>query len=38
VYGLNVGNALNVGVVDLLAGKSTPEQLVQAVNDAAKKS
>jgi raffinose/stachyose/melibiose transport system substrate-binding protein len=38
VYGLNVGNALNVGVVDLLAGKSTPEQLVQTVNDAAKKS
>jgi raffinose/stachyose/melibiose transport system substrate-binding protein len=38
VYGLNVGNALNVGVVDMLAGKSSPEQLVQAVNDAAKKA
>jgi raffinose/stachyose/melibiose transport system substrate-binding protein len=38
VYGLNVGNALNVGVVDLLAGKDTPEQLVQTVNDAAKKA
>ncbi|MFB2600028.1 ABC transporter substrate-binding protein [Herbiconiux sp. P17] len=38
VYGLNVGNALNVGVVDLLAGKSSPEQLVQTVNDAAKKA
>lgn len=38
VYGLNVGNALNVGVVDLLAGKATPEQLVQTVNDAAKKA
>ncbi|MGD8195743.1 ABC transporter substrate-binding protein [Herbiconiux sp. P18] len=38
VYGLNVGNALNVGVVDLLAGKGSPEQLVQTVNDAAKKS
>ncbi|MFD3443343.1 extracellular solute-binding protein [Microbacteriaceae bacterium 4G12] len=38
VYGLNVGNALNVGVVDLMAGKSDPEKLVSAVNDAAKKS
>ncbi|MCU1404882.1 MAG: putative sugar transporter, substrate-binding protein [Glaciihabitans sp.] len=38
LYGLNVGNALSVGVVDLLAGKSSPEQLVQAVNDAAKKA
>ncbi|RFA23667.1 ABC transporter substrate-binding protein [Subtercola boreus] len=38
LYGLNVGNALNVGVVDLLAGKSSPEQLVQTVNDAAKKA
>jgi len=38
VYGQNVGNALNVGVVDLLAGKGSPEQLVQAVNDAAKKA
>ncbi|SMH50240.1 carbohydrate ABC transporter substrate-binding protein, CUT1 family [Rathayibacter oskolensis] len=38
VYGLNVGNALNVGVVDLLAGKSSPEQLVEAVNAAAAKA
>ena len=38
LYGQNVGNALNVGVVDLLAGKSGPEELVQAVNDAAKKA
>jgi raffinose/stachyose/melibiose transport system substrate-binding protein len=38
VYGLNVGNALNVGVVDLLAGKSTPEELVDAVNAAAAKA
>ena len=38
VYGQNVGNALNVGVVDLLAGKGGPEELVQAVNDAAKKA
>jgi raffinose/stachyose/melibiose transport system substrate-binding protein len=38
LYGLNVGNALNVGVVDLLAGNSSPEDLVQAVDDAAKKA
>lgn len=38
VYGLNVGNALNVGVVDLLAGKSSPEELVEAVNAAAAKA
>jgi raffinose/stachyose/melibiose transport system substrate-binding protein len=38
LYGQNVGNALNVSVVDLLAGKSDPEQLVQAVDDAAKKA
>ena len=38
VYGLNVGNALNVGVVDLLAGKSSPEELVDAVNAAAAKA
>ncbi|MFD1714969.1 ABC transporter substrate-binding protein [Amnibacterium flavum] len=38
VYGLNVGNALNVGVVDLLAGKGGPEELVEAVNAAAAKA
>ncbi|RUQ96912.1 extracellular solute-binding protein [Labedella endophytica] len=38
IYGLNVGNALNVGVVDLLAGKSSPEQLVEAINAAAAKA
>ena len=38
LYGQNVGNALNVGVVDLLAGKSTPDQLVEAVNNAVKKA
>ena len=38
VYGQNVGNALNVAVVDLLAGKSDPEQLVEAVNAAAAKA
>ncbi|WP_207457294.1 ABC transporter substrate-binding protein [Desertivibrio insolitus] len=38
VYGQNVGNALNVGVVDLLAGKGDPESIVKAVEDAAKKA
>ncbi|RWZ58469.1 extracellular solute-binding protein [Labedella populi] len=38
VYGLNVGNALNVGVVDLLADKVSPEELVDAVNAAAAKA
>lgn len=33
--GQNVGNALNVGVVDMLAGKGDPEKLVTQVNDAA---
>jgi raffinose/stachyose/melibiose transport system substrate-binding protein len=37
VLGQNVGNALNVAVVDMLAGKSDPKQMVQAANDAAKK-
>lgn len=37
VLGQNVGNALNVAVVDLLAGKSSPEQMMQSVADAAKK-
>lgn len=37
VYGLNVGNALNVAVVDLLAGQSGPQELVDAVNAAAAK-
>lgn len=35
VYGQNVGNALNVGVVDMLAGQRDAAGLVQAVNDAA---
>lgn len=35
VYGQNVGNALNVAVVDMLAGQRDPEGLVQAANDAA---
>ncbi|MBD8704416.1 ABC transporter substrate-binding protein [Frigoribacterium sp. CFBP 13712] len=38
VYGLNVGNAMNVAVVDLLSGDGTPEQFVEAVDAAAKKA
>ena len=34
-YGQNVGNALNVAVVDMLAGNGSPEDIVKAVNDAA---
>ncbi|GAA2688080.1 ABC transporter substrate-binding protein [Actinoplanes palleronii] len=37
VYGQNVGNALNVGVVNLLAGKGDVAGIIKAVNDAAKK-
>jgi raffinose/stachyose/melibiose transport system substrate-binding protein len=37
VYGQNVGNALNVGVVNLLAGKGDVASIIAAVNDAAKK-
>jgi raffinose/stachyose/melibiose transport system substrate-binding protein len=37
VYGLNIGNAMNVAVVDLLAGKTDAKGLVSAINDAAKK-
>lgn len=35
MYGQNVGNALNLAVVDMLAGNGSPEAIVQAVNDAA---
>lgn len=38
VYGQNVGNALNTAVVSLLAGKSDPQGLVNAVKAAAKKA
>jgi raffinose/stachyose/melibiose transport system substrate-binding protein len=38
VLGQNVGNALNVGVVNMLAGKGGPEGIVEAVNNAAKKA
>lgn len=37
VLGQNVGNALNVAVVDMLAGKGDPQKLIQTANDAAKK-
>lgn len=33
--GQNVGNALNAGVVEMLAGNGTPEGILQAVTDAA---
>jgi raffinose/stachyose/melibiose transport system substrate-binding protein len=37
VLGQNVGNALNVAVVNMLAGKSTPAQLIAAANQAGAK-
>jgi ABC-type glycerol-3-phosphate transport system substrate-binding protein len=37
LYGQNVGNALNSGVVDMLAGKGDPAAIVKGVNDAAAK-
>ena len=36
MLGQNVGNALNVAVVDMLAGNSDPQKLVDAVNAAGK--
>ncbi len=38
VYGQNVGNALNAAVVNLLAGKGTPQDIVNAVKNAAKRA
>ncbi|MBF9132341.1 extracellular solute-binding protein [Plantactinospora sp. S1510] len=38
VYGQKVGNALNIAVVNLLAGKGSPEDIVNAVKTAAKRS
>lgn len=35
--GANIGNALNTGVVNLLSGTGTPEDIVKAMNDAAAK-
>jgi raffinose/stachyose/melibiose transport system substrate-binding protein len=37
IYGQNVGNALNVAVVNMLAGKGDVAGIIKAVNDAAKK-
>lgn len=37
MFGQNIGNALNAGVVDMLAGKGTPQGIVDAVNNAAAK-
>ncbi|MCX7520824.1 extracellular solute-binding protein [Microbacterium sp. STN6] len=37
LYGQNVGNALNTAVVDLLAGKGSPEGIIKAVDEAAAK-
>jgi raffinose/stachyose/melibiose transport system substrate-binding protein len=37
ILGQNVGNALNTGVVDLLAGKGDVAGIIQAANDAAAK-
>ena len=38
LYGQNVGNALNVAVVDMFAGKGDAKSIVDAVNAAAAKS
>lgn len=35
LYGQNVGNALNAGVVEMLAGDGDPQSIVDAVNSAA---
>lgn len=37
MYGANIGNALNSGVVNMLAGQGTPDDIVSAVADAAAK-
>jgi len=37
-FGQNIGNALNVAVVDMFAGKGSPQAIVDAVNSAAAKS
>ncbi|WP_336626584.1 MULTISPECIES: extracellular solute-binding protein [unclassified Microbacterium] len=38
LFGQNIGNALNVAVVDMFAGKATPQDIVDAVSTAAAKS
>lgn len=37
VFGQNVGNALNEGVVNMMAGKGTPQDVVKTIEDAAAK-
>ncbi|HEY0258680.1 MAG TPA: extracellular solute-binding protein [Lacisediminihabitans sp.] len=37
LYGQNIGNALNTGVVDLLAGKGSVDGIIKSVNEAAAK-
>lgn len=37
MLGQNVGNALNAGVVNMLAGQGTPEDIVSSVESAAAK-
>lgn len=37
VFGQNVGNALNSGVVNMMVGKGTPKTILDAVNQAAAK-
>jgi raffinose/stachyose/melibiose transport system substrate-binding protein len=37
LYGLNVGNALNASVVNLLAGKGSVADIISAVNNASAK-
>lgn len=37
LFGQNIGNALNTGVVEMLAGSGDAESIVQAVSDAAAK-
>ncbi len=37
LFGQNVGNALNTSVVNLLAGKGTPQDIVDTTNAAAAK-
>ena len=37
VLGQNVGNALNVAVVSMLAGQSTPQQMIDEANKAGAK-
>ena len=36
-HGANIGTALNTGVVNMLSGTGTPEDIVKAMNDAAAK-